>query len=163
MMIIIGIIINVINYYDGNIYFWEVIITLLTEVFYCLGNVICKYAIQVTFSSPYEICFYVGLFEIIFFSLLLIIFTNVPVSNIDLMSHLNDNYIDHFYVYLDELDLKEGLIFILLMFIRCIFILFGFVTIDYFTPAHIVLILIIGESSFLFFEELNWKLLKYYI
>ena len=78
---------------------------------------------------------------LIMFSLLLIIFTNVPVSNIDLMSHLNDNYIDHFYVYLDELDLKEGLIFILLMFIRCIFILFGFVTIDYFTPAHIVLII----------------------
>ena len=59
---------------------------------------------------------------------------------------------------MNELDLTEGLIFVLLMLLRCIFILFGFVTVDYFTPAHIVLILIIGEVSFIFVEDYNWKL-----
>ena len=44
------------------------------------------------------------------------------------------------------------------MFGRCIFILFGYVTVDHFTPLHVVLILIIGEISFLFNDDYNWKL-----
>ena len=148
MILIIGISLIVINYYEGNITFLEVIITLLTEIFFSLENVICKYSMEVKFFSPYEICFYVGLFELIIFSLLLIIFTNVPASSSDLMNHLNNNHIDDFFVYIVQLDMNEALIFILLMFLRCIFILFGFVTVDYFTPAHIVLILILGEINF---------------
>ena len=50
------------------------------------------------------------------------------------------------------------MIFILSMFGRCFFILAGFITLDYFTPLHIVLILIIGEISFLFNDDNNWKL-----
>ena len=158
MMIIIGIILNVINYYESNITFWEVAVTLLTEIFYCLENVICKHTMEIKFSSPYEICFYVGLFELILFSVLLIIFTNVPLSSIEKMNHLNENYIDDIYNYLDKVDITEGFIFVLLMLLRCIFILFGFVTVDFFTPAHIVLILIVGEVSFIFFANYNWKL-----
>ena len=44
------------------------------------------------------------------------------------------------------------------MLSRCIFILFGFITVDYFSPMHTVLILIIGEVSFLFISDYNWKL-----
>ena len=56
------------------------------------------------------------------------------------------------------MDLEEKLLFILLLFLRCVFILFGFIITDYFTPAHIVLILIISEISFLFIDDNNWKL-----
>ena len=68
MILIIGISLIAINYYEGNITFWEVAITLLTEIFYSFENVICKYSMEIKFSSPYEICFYAGLFELLLFS-----------------------------------------------------------------------------------------------
>ena len=50
------------------------------------------------------------------------------------------------------------MIFILSMFGRMIFILFGLITIENFTYLHVVLVLIIGESSFLFTEDYDWKI-----
>ena len=158
MIIIIGIILNVINYHDSEVTILHVVITLLTEIFYCLENVICKLAMDVKFSSPYEVCFLVGLFELIIFTLLLILFTNVSITGSENMNYLNEEYIDNFYIYIDKINLHEVLVFFLSMFGRCIFILFGYVLVDYFTPLHIVLILIIGEISFLFNDEYNWKL-----
>ena len=158
MMSIIAIILNVINYHKKDVDFWEVADTLLIDIIFCLENVLCKYVMEIKFSSPYEICFFIGLFELIIFSILLIIFTNVPVSTIDKITHINENYIDNFYIYLDEINLLEVLIFILLMLLRCCFILFGFITADYFTPAHIILISMIGEFSFIFVENYDWKL-----
>ena len=65
MIIIIGIVFNVINYYDNDITLLQVVVTLLTEIFYCLENVICKLTFNVKFSSPYEICLFVGIFELL--------------------------------------------------------------------------------------------------
>ena len=158
MITIIGIILNVINSYDKDIKFLEVLITLLTEVFYSMENVICKLAVDVKFSSPYEICCLVGIFELIIFTFLLIIFTNIPFSGNENMNHFSNDYIDNFFSYIDKLDYKEILIFILSMLSRCVFILFGFITVDFFTPSYVVLILIMGEISFLFVEDYNWKL-----
>ena len=158
MIIIIGIILIIINSYDKEVNFLDFFITLLTEVFYSLENVICKLATDVKFSSPYQVCFWVGFFELIIFISLLIFFTNFPISGIKYMNNFNDDYIDNYYSYIDILDYKEIFIFILSMFTRCVFILFGFIITNYFTPAHIVLILIIGEVSFLFVEDYNWKL-----
>ena len=158
MIIIIGIVLIAINYYDNDITFFKVFITLLTEIFYCLENVICKFVMEIKFCSPYEVCFKLGFIELIIFIILLIIFSNIPITAIDIVNKFSDKYIDDFSEYIESLDLEEILIFILLLFLRCIFILFGFIITDYFTPAHIVLILIIGESSFLFIDEDNWKL-----
>lgn len=57
MIIIIGIILISINYYDQNVTYLHVLITLFTEIFYCIENVICKLALDIKFSNPYEICF----------------------------------------------------------------------------------------------------------
>ena len=158
MIIIIGIILIAINYYDKEVTIMKVIITLLTEIFYCLENVLCKLAMDVKFSSPYEVCMHVGLFELIIFTILLIIFSNCSITSNDQMNHLNNEYIDDFITYIKKINLGELLIFFLCMFMRGIIILFGFITVDYFTPAHIVLILIIGEFSAFFIETYDWKL-----
>ena len=50
------------------------------------------------------------------------------------------------------------MVFILCMLSRCIFILFGYIIVEYFTPAHVILLLIIGEVSFLFIDDYDWKL-----
>jgi len=101
MIIIIGIAFNVINYYDNDITLLQVVVTLLTEIFYCLENVICKLTFNVKFSSPYEICLFVGIFELIIFTLLLIIFMNTSISGSKNMNNLNQEQIDNFFIYID--------------------------------------------------------------
>ena len=92
------------------------------------------------FCSPFEICFYEGLFEIII--------------NIILIKYTNK---DNFSAYYEKLNSKEIRIFILLMFSRLSFKIFTLLTIKYFTPSHAVLLLIIGEISFAFDPDINYK------
>ena len=158
IMSIIGIIINIINRYEESITFMEVTVTVLIEVFVCLEYVLCKYVMEISISSPYEICFFIGLFDLILFSILLIVFTNIPLSINDKINHLNDTHIDDFYVYIGELDTKKVFIIILIIFFRCIYILFGYITVDYFTPAHVVLIFIIAELSDIFDNKNRWEI-----
>ena len=158
MIIIIGIILISINYYNKEITFWHVIITLVTEIFFSLEFVFCKLTMDHKFSSPYEICMHIGFLELIIFTLLLILSTNIPISSSESMNHLNNEYIDNFFIYIRKFNWKELLIFIFCMLLRGNFILFGFITVDHFTPSHIVLIIIIGECSAFFLDPADWKL-----
>ena len=158
MIIIIGIALIAININNDDNIFMKIIITLLTEILFSLEQVVCKLAVNIRYTSPYEVCFYVGFFELIINSILLLIFTNVSAYGGQYMNITSEEHIDDYNVYKENYDLGEAMIFILSMFGRCIFILAGFITLDYFTPLHIVLILIIGEISFLFHDDNNWKL-----
>ena len=158
MIIINGIVLITIEYYNKEITIKHIIITLLTEIIYCLELVLCKCAVNTKYSSPYLVCFYTGILEIILFSILLIIFSNIKLLGTENMNYLNDEYIDNFSIYIEKVDANEVLIFILNMFGRLIVILFSFITLDYFTPLHSVLVLIIGEISFLFNDEYDWKI-----
>ena len=72
---ILGIILIVLNLYNNeNFYFWKIFVTLVTEILFQLEIVIFKYTMKTKFSSPYEVCFFAGFFEIIINLLLLIIF-----------------------------------------------------------------------------------------
>ena len=107
---ILGIILIVLNYYHNkNADFWAIFATLLTEILFGLEIVIFKYIMKTKFSSPYEICFCVGFFEIIINLLLLIIFSNVPIHAPDFMNKSNDDYIDKFSLYIEKVDFKEVL------------------------------------------------------
>ena len=156
IIIVLGIILIWLIYFDRGVGFWEIFITLSTEILFGLEIVIFKYTMETKFSSPYESCFCVGFFEIIMNLLLLIIFSNVSIHAPDYFNKANDDYIDKFSLYNEKVDFIEVLLFILTMLSRCIFILFGFITVNYFTPLHVVLILIMGEISFLFIDEVNW-------
>ena len=74
------------------------------------------------------------------------------------MNVTSKEYIDNLTMYLDILDITEIMVFILSMLVRGFIMLSTFITLDYFTPMHIVLVLILGEVSFIFIEEYNWKL-----
>ena len=93
------------------------------------------------FCSPFEICFYEGLFALIMNIILLIISKK-----------------DKFSDYYNALDSTEIIIFFILILSRLCFTLFGLLTVKYFTPSHDVLLLIIGEISFTFQYANNWKL-----
>ena len=101
VIIIVGIILIVINYYDKYVNFLKGFITLMTEIFYCLENNLAKLAMDAKYISPYQICFDIGVIELIIFIILLIIFTNVSLTGTENMNYLNKDYIDNFYVYID--------------------------------------------------------------
>ena len=157
-IIIIGIILIVINYHGEEIPFLKVFVTLLIEIIYSLENVISKFIMNTKYYTPYIICATAGTLELILFIIILIIFTQIPISCIDYMNCFNDTYVDDISDYFENITFKEILIFILVMFSRLIFLLFGFLLIDAFTPIHLILILIIGEISFLFVDAYDWKL-----
>ena len=156
---ILGIILIVLNLYNNEEFdFWKIFVTLVTEILFGLEIVIFKYTMKTKFSSPYEVCFCAGFFEIIMNLLLLIIFSNVPIHAPEFFNKANDDYIDKFSLYNEKVDFIEVLLFILNMLSRCIFLLFGFIIVDYYTPFHISLILIIGAISYLFMNKANWIL-----
>ena len=123
IMVIIGIILIVINYYDKDANFMNVFITLIAEILYCLENVVAKRAMEVKFCSPYQICSIIGIIELIIFIILLIIFTNVPMTGSENSKHVDENYIDNFFVYMEKISFSEIMLFILSMFGRLIFLL----------------------------------------
>jgi hypothetical protein len=140
-IIILGIILNFFNLYDKNPTFKSIIIVFSVEVTYTFNIVLNKYAMNKFFCSPFEISFYEGLFVLI-------------VNLILLFSTKKDN----FSAYYKGLDSKEIWIFIFLMLSRLSFNIFGLLTVKYFTPSHVVIILIIGEISFSFKSKNDYKL-----
>lgn len=64
-------------------------------------------------------------------------------------------YLDNLYEYYEKLNYIEIIYFLLIMICRCIFNLFSLITIKYFTPSHIIFILIIGELEL--FIDRDWK------
>ena len=98
VIMVIGIILVIIKYYN-DISFFQIFITLFTEIFYCLENVVCKYVMAFKFRTPYEICFLVGFFDLFIFILLLIIFSNVPISAYYKVNKYSDKYREFFRIY----------------------------------------------------------------
>jgi len=140
-IIIFGIILIVINLYDKNPTFRSIIIVYSVEIIYTLNIVLNKFSMEKLFCSPFEISFYEGLFVLIL-NLILLKFTNK----------------DDYSTYFNNLDSKEIWIFILLMFSRLSFNIFGLLTVKYFTPSHIAILLIVGEITFYFKYEKDYKL-----
>ena len=140
-IILLGIVQNIINLKDKHVKLKSIAIISSIEIIYTFNIVLNKYSMNKYFCSPFEISFYEGLFELIMNTILLIS-TNK----------------DKFSKYYDKLNSKEIRIFILLMFSRLSFNIFGLLTVKYFSPSHVVLLLIIGEISFSFKYENNYKL-----
>ena len=140
-IIILGVILNIIHLYDKNPTFASIIIIFPGAIAYTFNIVLNKFEIDKYFCSPFEISFYEGLFVLIL-NLILLFFTNE----------------DNFSSYYDSLDSKEIWIFILLMLSRFSFNIFGLLTVKYFTPSHVSLLLIIGELSFCFEYKNGYKL-----
>ena len=155
IMILFGILLNVINL--NNMKSGQIpmlILNILIEIIYSLGIVLAKYGMDDFFCSPFEITFYEGIFCLFFNIIFLIISTNIPIpfekiwyfSKLFKISEYNGKkYLDNFYTYIDEISLKEILLFFVHMITRASFNLFSHITIKYYTSSHLILILILGE------------------
>lgn len=176
LMIILGIILNIFILKDMPVKkIPALLISIFIEIIYSLCIVVNKYGIDHCFCSPIEISFYEGLFELIINLIFLSIATNIKVNpDNKILKHIKtvcdedknnpDNkdkcYIDNWFLYFDVFRGKEIIMFIITLLSRWIFNLFSLIVIKYYTPSHVIFLLIIGEvqNAFIDIEE-TW--LKY--
>ena len=156
ILFVLGIALNIINLYDviDNNRLKNIGLVFLIEVIYSLINVINKYSMEYCYCVPYEISFYQGLFALIVFATLLVIFTNIEVSEKYKNIIYNEKYyLDNFFSYIEDISYKKIMVFISIMITRLCFNLFSHITVKFFTPSHVSLILLIGEITFIFEEK----------
>ena len=164
LIIFFGIVIIVIYYLFSNTdneLFFKILNTLVIEIIFSLEIVIAKYAIEYKFCSPYEICLMEGIVILIINLLLLILFTFVPLSEINYIKYIEYDgkiYLDNFIQYFSQISYIEAILFIIIMLSRFGFNIFCLLTTKYFTPSHIIIILIIGEVYFALKDLVfSWK------
>ena len=151
-MIIFGIVLNAIDVeYDISL-IYKLLLSFIIEITYNLAIVLAKYGMDTLFMTPFEITFYEGVFEVVLNIIFLAIATNKELVNPPLLIELaksceykGKTYLDNFYSYVESMDGKEILAFIVQMFSRALFNLFGHIIAFEFTPSHVIFLLMIGE------------------
>ena len=152
IMIIFGIVLNAIDVeYDVSL-IYKLLLSFLIEICYTLAIVVAKYGMDTLFMTPFEITCYEGIFNVILNIIFLAIATNKELVNPPLLIELaksctyeGKTYLDNFYAYWNSLDGTEILVFIVQMFSRALFNLFGHIIANEFTPSHVIFLLMIGE------------------
>ena len=167
VMIIIGIIYNIIIMKDMKATdIPYLLLSIFIETVYSLNIVLNKYVMEFYFCSPYELCFYEGIFILSLNIILATIFTHVEITKgstttkiIRTFEYNNITYIDNFYEFYHSIDSYEVIMFCISLTNRLIFNLFSLITNKYYTPCHIILLLIIGECQFAFETEEDSELI----
>ena len=163
IMVIFGIILNVINFeYEGNP-FYCLILSFVIEIFHNLDLVLSKCLMDSLFMT-FEITYIEGIFAFVLNFIFICISTynelNNPPLLIDLAEHCKyegKTYLDNFYAYWNEFKGIEILAFVVQMFSRGLFNLFGHIIAKDFTPSHFIFLLMIGEIVLAF---KNFELIK---
>ena len=143
VIILIGIILDIIGgvYNKDEILFF--ILKFIKEILVPLNCTFAKYAMQTKFCSPYEMCFTAGIFDLFLYSILLILSNYIP-------------FFDKFSMNLDKLKLNDLFTFILFVFIKLIYNLCIFITVNNITACHVLIIIVIGElAHYIYLEKLN--------
>ena len=135
----------------------DFLLVLYIELIYSINHVINKYVMESKFCSPYEVSFYEGFFAFIINIILLSIISNFEVSKhsgvLKVFKHKNYDgkiFLDNWNYYADKFNAKEFLIFVLSALNRVLYNLFSLLTIKYFTPSHVIIILLFGEMEYAF-------------
>ena len=169
-MIIFGIILNIVTVKNEGNLFYPLLLSFLIEIFYNLDIVLSKYLMDSLFMTPFEITYIEGIFAFVLNFIFLSISTNNELNNppllIDLAQHCkykDKTYLDNFFAYWDEFKGTEILAFVVQMFSRGLFNLFGHIIAKDFTPSHIIFLLMIGEIFLVFKKFEPMKLASLFI
>ena len=143
----------------------KLILCICIEIMYSLAIVLSKFLMDYRSCSPYEVTFYEGIFALIVNSILLAIFTNIPITDEDgklnkilRLTYYNEKiYIDHFIAAFKGMKVGQAFLFILSAIGRLISNLFGHIVVKHYTSSHIILVLILGEIGLAFKDKRGWK------
>ena len=155
LMVIIVFITFILDYNHIKENIGDFFLVLYIELVYSINHVLNKYIMENKFCSPYEISFYEGFFCLIMNIILLSIFSNIEISKhsgvLKVFSNKNYDgkyYIDNFKYYIDSINTKEFFAFLLHAINKVSYNLFSLLTIKYFSPSHVIIILFFGEMEY---------------
>ena len=132
IIVLLGITLNAINVFGKNIFnAINLILIIIIETQYALNIVIDKHLMDNLFCTPYEVCFYEGFFCLISSTICLIIFTNKEMK-IGEINYKDKKYIDNFYHYFENFNIKELYSFLFQAFSHLTSYLLCLLTIKYF-------------------------------
>ena len=172
VIMILGIAATIIGLYEEESdIFIKLILCVFIEIMYSLAIVLSKYLMDYKSCTPFEITFYEGIFALIVNSILLGIFTNIPLDNdnnkyddiLRLTNYEGNKYIDNFYATFNNMGVGEIFLFILSALGRLISNLFGHIIVKHYTSSHIILLLVLGEIALVFKESTNWQNITQFI
>ena len=150
IIIIFGFIMDFIvgNFSNGlnNIGFF--LLRIFCEFSYSLSQILNKYCMEYKFSPPYEVCLFIGIFSFFFHLICLIIASCLPCDYefCQILDEKNNkNYFDNFRIYISKINGKEFFLVFIEMIILCLMNILTILTIKYYTPFHLLIILIIGK------------------
>ena len=143
-----GISLNVFDYLNYNDKFIYIIIEYTNKFIICLEYCLDYYAMEKNYTTPYEVCFYIGFFS---FFLSIIIFGILIYEDI---KYLYDS-ITYFYI----IDLKGLFLVFAFIILNFLYNLCFFISIKKYNPNYMIMLLVIGNvySSF----NLNiWRIIR---
>ena len=141
---------------DKDNTFTRILLRFINEIFFCLNVVINKYLMDKEYCSPYELCSIKGIISLIIFIILFSIITNVEIK-IDYytIKYKDKYYIDNFYDYIDNINIKEVFIFIAQALYYFLYNLFYLITIKDFTSSHSLIIFVFQYN--IFKNDKKWR------
>ena len=147
IIILLGLSLNVIEYFkidetENKLDFFEISMKLLGEIILSLNMIIIKYNMEKNFCSPYEICIWEGLIGTILHIICLSIINELELTISDI------KYPDNIIEYINNYDGNDVFVCIMIIIVSCIYNIFLFLTCDYFSPCHTIILLIINQSYF---------------
>ena len=160
IIIIFGIGLNIIEYFkfdgeENKIDFFEILMKLISEIFFSLVVVISKYNMEKNYSNRYEIWVWEGAITL-FLHIICLIVTNLIGPTI-----FDIKYPDNFFEYFGNYDIYDFIICLIVIIISIIYNILFFLTCDYFSPFHILITSIIEEcyNYFQINEDLTLNIL----
>lgn len=147
IIFILGIILNIVNLYDEEFDYKELLITFFLEILYSLNIVLNKYLLEYLYCSPFELLIYEGSTNFVLAIIFLLLSTKISVKFGDI-DYENKSYFDNFHHYYDKIDTKEIFAFVSLSIINLIIYLCYLLTYKYYTIFHFFIILIFDECDF---------------
>ena len=154
IIVVAGIILNSIHHEFDEVGFKDILVNIFGDSVYSLMIVLKRYVMVNLFCSAYEIVFYEGVFSLVFFSVLLIILTNVEIiekyESKRYIIYEDKTYIDNFYSFIDLLrtDKTQILISFIILIYYIPYYLFFNITIKNNSVFHVLLILLAEEGYF---------------
>ena len=160
IIIIFGFGLNIIEYFkfdeeEKKIDFFEIIMKLISEIFFSLVVVISKYNMEKNYCNPYEICAWEGFITLFLHIICLIIINLIGPTIFDV------KYPDNFFDYFNNYNIYDFIICFIIIIISIIYNILFFLTCDYFTPFYILITSIIEEcyNYFQINEDLTLNIL----
>ena len=147
IILILGLFLNIIEYFKlddktNKLDPFEIVMKFLTEIFLSLNVVIVKYNLEKNYCSPYEMCIWVGFLGIILYIIVLVIINKLELTIGDI------KYPDNFSEFIEGYDFNDFIVFFSNIITSCIYNISIFLTCDYFTPVHILIISIMKECYY---------------